>query len=88
MAYKKSAINVIAIADSLKVNYLDRSLTIQLEPLNNEAGNNSHFFIELDEIEYWDAPDNTKTISIVELQKILEAIEIHAEKKGKNIEFE
>lgn len=88
MAYKKSAINVIAIADSLKVNYLDRSLTIQLEPLYNQAGNNSHFFIKLDEIEYWDAPDNTKTISIVELQKILDAIEIHAEKNGKNIEFE
>ena len=80
MAFKKSSINVIATTDSLKVYYFNRILTIQLEPLNDEPKNNSNFVIKLDEIEFWDAPDNTKTISIIELQKILDAVETYAEK--------
>ena len=88
MAAKKSAIKVIITEDSLKVQCFDRTLTMQLEIFNDTIGNKSNFFIKLDEIEYWDAPDNTETISIVELQKILDAVEIHAEKNGKIIEFE
>lgn len=88
MTSKKPAIDVIATVDLLKVHYFDRTLTIKLETLNDEASNYSNFLIKLDEIEYWDAPHNTKTISIVELQKILDAIEIEAEKTGKIIEFE
>jgi hypothetical protein len=61
---------------------------MQLELLDDTIGNNSNFFIKLDDIEYWDAPDNTKMISIVELQKILNAAEIYAVKNGKTIEFE
>ena len=67
MASKKSSINVIATTDSLKVFYFNRTLTIQLEPLNDEPKNNSNFVIKLDEIEFWDPPDNTKTVSIIEL---------------------
>ena len=70
------------------MHYFDRTLTMQLELLDDTIGNNSNFFIKLDDIEYWDAPDNTKMISIVELQKILDAVEIYAEKNGKTIEFE
>ena len=88
MLSKKSSITVIITEDSLKVYYFDRTLTMQLEPLDDTIGNNSNFFIKLDDIEYWDAPDNTKMISIVELQKILDAVEIYAEKNGKTIEFE
>ena len=51
MASKKSSINVIATTDSLKVYYFNRTLTIQLEPLNDEPKNNSNFVIKLDEIE-------------------------------------
>lgn len=88
MVSKKSAITVIITEDSLKVHYFDRTLTMQLELLDDMIGNKSNFFIKLDDIEYWDAPDNTKMISIVELQKILNAVEIYAEKNGKTIEFE
>ena len=88
MASKKSSINVIATTDSLKVFYFNRTLTIQLEPLNDEPKNNSNFIIKLDEIEFWDPPDNTKTVSIIELQKILDAVETYAEKNRRIIEFE
>ena len=88
MASKKSSINVIATTDSLMVYYFNRTLTIQLEPLNDEPKNNSNFVIKLDEIEFWDTPDNTKTISIIELQKILDAVETYAEKNRRIIEFE
>ena len=88
MVSKKTAITVRITEDSLKVHYFDRTLTMQLELLDDTIVNNSNFLIKLDDIEYWDAPDNTKTISIVELQKILDAVEIYAEKNGKTIEFE
>ncbi len=88
MASKKSAINVIVTESSIKVHYFDRTLTIKIERLDDEAEDNSNLFIKLDEIEYWDAPDNIKTISIVELQKILNAIESYAEKISTIIEFE
>jgi len=88
MVSKKTAITVIITEDSLKVHYFDRTLTMQLELLDDTIVNNSNFLIKLDDIEYWDAPDSTKTISIVELQKILDAVEIYAEKNGKTIEFE
>jgi hypothetical protein len=88
MVSKKTAITVILTEVSLKVDYFDRTLTMQLELLDDTIVNNSNFLIKLDDIEYWDAPDNTKTISIVELQKILDAVEIYAEKNGKTIEFE
>ncbi|GDX38701.1 hypothetical protein LBMAG20_09160 [Methylocystaceae bacterium] len=88
MASKKSAINVIVTEGSIKVHYFDRTLTIKIERLDDEAEDNSNLFIKLDEIEYWDAPDNIKTISIVELQKILNAIESYAEKNSTIIEFE
>lgn len=88
MVSKKKAITVIITEDSLKVHYFDRTLTMQLELLDDTIVNNSNFLIKLDDIECWDAPDSTKTISIVELQKILDAVETYAEKNGKTIEFE
>ena len=44
--------------------------------------------MRLDEIEHWDPPHDDVAIDIVELQKILEAIETQVEKHGLTVEFD
>lgn len=65
-----------------------RTLTIVNTPPPPDAEDQTDFFIRLDEIEYWDAPDEEVSIDIVELQKILEAIEEELERRGLSVMFD
>ncbi|MBU3889661.1 hypothetical protein FM996_12325 [Methylosinus sporium] len=53
-----------------------------------DADEDTDFFIRLDDIENWDAPDEEISIDIVELQTILEAIEEELERHGLSVTFE
>jgi hypothetical protein len=66
----------------------DRVLTITPTPPPADLEEDADFFIELDEIEYWDPPYDETAIDIDELQKILEAIEEQVEKHGLSVVFE
>lgn len=65
-----------------------KTLTIVNASAPPDADDGSDFFIRLDEIDHWDAPDEEVSIDIVELQKILEAIEEELERRGLSVTFE
>lgn len=65
-----------------------RTLTILNAPPPPDAEEQTDFFIRLDEIDHWDAPDDEVSIDIVELQKILEAIEEELERRGLSVTFD
>jgi hypothetical protein len=65
-----------------------KTLTIVNAPPPPDAEEDTDFFIRLDEIDHWDAPDDEESIDIVELQSILEAIEEELERRGLSVTFE
>jgi hypothetical protein len=73
---------------AIRVLHSGRVLTIENAPPPPDAEEAADFFIRLDEIEHWDAPDDEISIDIVELQKILEAIEAEVERHGLSVTFE
>jgi hypothetical protein len=88
MARRGSAIDVEITEGAIRVRSLDRVLTLPNAPPPSGAEEITDFFVRLDEIDHWDPPHEDIPIDIVELQKILEAIEAQVEKHGLTVEFE
>jgi hypothetical protein len=85
---RRSAIEVEITEGAIRVLQCGRALTIAMAPPPPNADEPTDFFIRLDEIEHWDAPDDEVSIDIVELQQILEAIEDEMERHGLSVSFE
>ncbi len=88
MARRGSIIDVEITEGAIRVRSHERVLTIVTTPPPADLDEDADFFIELDEIEYWDPPHDETAIDIDELQKILEAIEEQVEKHGLSVVFE
>jgi hypothetical protein len=88
MARRGSAIEVEITEGAIRVRSADRVLTLLNASPPCDAEETCDFFVRLDEIDYWDPPNEEIPIDIVELQKILEAIEAQVEKHGLTVEFE
>jgi hypothetical protein len=88
MARRGSGFEVEITEGAIRVRSAGRVLTIANAPRPPDAEEDIDFFILLDEIAHWDAPDDDQEIDVGELQKILEAIERQVEKHGLNIVFE
>jgi hypothetical protein len=82
------AITVEMTEGAIRVRSHGKTLTIMNSPPPPDADDESDFFIRLDEIDHWDAPDDEASIDIVELQKILEAIEEELERRGLSVTFD
>lgn len=87
MAQRGAAIEIEMKDDALVLRCKGRRLTIVNAALE-EGEENADFLVRLDEIEFWDAPDDETAIEIEELQKILETIENFAEKNGFDVSFD
>lgn len=83
-----SRIQVEITEGAIRVLHSGRVLTIENAPPPPDCDEGTDFFVRLDEIEHWDAPDEETPIDIVELQKILEAIEAEVERHGLSVTFE
>ncbi|ATQ67288.1 MULTISPECIES: Imm74 family immunity protein [Methylosinus] len=82
------AITVEMTEGAIRVRSQGKTLTIVNSSPPPDADDESDFFIRLDEIDNWDAPDDEISIDIVELQKILEAIEEELDRRGLSVTFD
>lgn len=73
---------------AIRVREGGRTLTIRAEAPDAESGDEIDFVVRLDEIDHWDAPDQDTEIDIVELQKILDAVEKELAKHGLTVDFD
>lgn len=84
----RSKIKVEMTEGAFRVRQDDRMLTIHAEAPDAESGEDIDFVVRLDEIAHWDAPDQDQEIDIVELQKILDAVEKELAKHGLTVDFD
>ncbi|WP_018266782.1 MULTISPECIES: Imm74 family immunity protein [Methylosinus] len=87
MARRKS-IQIEMTEGAIRVLSGGHVLTIANSAPPPDAEEDTDFFIRLDDIDHWDAPDQEIPIDIVELQSILEAIEEELERHGLSVTFE
>ena len=73
---------------AIRVTSRARQLTLRAVAPPPDAENAPDFLIHLDDIEFWDAPDDAEEISIDDLQRILDAIEAECDNHGLSVEFE
>lgn len=88
MTRRANAYDVEVTEGAIRVRNRDRTLTIRPAPPDADSDEDVDFIVRLDEIEHWDAPDDDASIDIVELQKILDAVEAQFEKHGLRVDFE
>lgn len=88
MARGASAFEVEVTEGAIRVRRGGRTLTIRAVPPDAESDEDADFIVRLDEIENWDPPDDAVPIDIVELQKILDAVERQLEKHGLSVDFD
>jgi Immunity protein 74 len=88
MARRSTPIEVEITEGAIRVRLAGRVLTLPNASPPSDAEDVTDFFVRLDEIEHWDPPHDDVSIDIVELQKILEAIETQVEKHGLTVEFD
>lgn len=88
MARRASAIEVEVTEGAIRVRAAGRTLTIPAAPPTPDSDEEADFVVRLDAIEHWDAPDDETPIDIVELQKILDAIERQFERHGLSVAFD
>jgi len=88
MARRGPAIEVEVTEGAIRVRREGRTLTIPAGPPAPDSDDEADFVVRLDAIEHWDAPHDDTPIDIVELQKILEAVEEQAARHGLTVEFE
>ncbi|QGM46430.1 Imm74 family immunity protein [Methylocystis heyeri] len=88
MARRGVGVEVEITEGAIRVRSAGRVLTIANAPPPPDVEEDIDFYVLLDEIAHWDAPDDDQEIEVAELQKILEAIERQVEKHGLNIVFE
>ena len=73
---------------AIRVTSRGRSLTLRTAASPPDAEDAPDFLIQLDDIEFWDAPDASEEIAIEDLQRILDAIEAECDNHGLSVEFE
>lgn len=88
MARRAQAFEVEVTEGAIRVRRHGRTLTIRAAPPDADSDEDADFVVSLDDIEHWDAPDDDVPIDIVELQKILDAIETQLEKHGLSVDFD
>jgi hypothetical protein len=88
MARRGSTIEVEITEGAIRVRSHQRVLTIVPTQPPADIEEDADFYIELDEIEYWDEPHDETAIDIDELQKIIEAIEEQVDKHGLSVVFD
>jgi len=88
MARRGSTIDVEITEGAIRVRSHECVLTIVVTPPPADLEEDADFYIELDEIEFWEPPHDETAIEIDELQKILEAIEEQVEKHGLSVVFD
>jgi hypothetical protein len=84
----RAKIKVEMTEGAIRVHLNGRTLTLHAEAPDAESGEETDFVVRLDEIENWDAPDQDKEIDIVDLQKILDAVEKELAKHGLTVDFD
>lgn len=88
MVRRSPAFEVEITEGAIRVRCDGRVLTIANTAPPADLDEETDFFVRLDEIENWDAPDDETPIEIEELQGILEAIERQVEKHGLAVVFD
>lgn len=84
----RAKIKVEMTEGAIRVRQDSRALTIRVEAPDAESGAETDFVVRLAEIDYWDAPDQDEEIDIVDLQRILDAVERELDKHGLTVEFD
>jgi hypothetical protein len=88
---------LFAMSRSLKVELTEgairvrqgaRVLTLLPAPPPPDAEDASDFILHLDDIATWDPPNEEMEIGIVDLQRILRAVEAECERHGLSVEFD
>ena len=88
MGRRANNIEVEFTEGAIRVDFAGRKVTIKTAAPEADASDEVDFVVLLDEIVFWDPPDDDKPIEIDELQKILAAIEKQMEKHGLNVDFD
>ena len=88
MGRRSPPLKVEITEGAIRVTSRTRRLTLRPAPSPPDAENAPDFIIHLDDIEFWDAPDDTEEIAIDDLQRILDAIEVECDNHGLSVEFE
>lgn len=88
MAKRANKFEVEVTEGAIRVRHAGRTLTIRAAPPDAESEESADFIVRLDEIEHWDAPDDDAPIDIVELQKILDAVEDQLDRHGLSVDFD
>ncbi|MEK4032481.1 Imm74 family immunity protein [Methylocystis sp. IM3] len=84
----RAKIKVEMTEGAIRVRQDGRTLTIHAEAPDAESGEDTDFVVRLDEIDHWDAPDEETEIDIVDLQRILDAVEKELAKHGLTVDFD
>lgn len=84
----RAKIKVEMTEGAIRVRQDGRTLTIHTEAPDGDSGEETDFVVRLDEIDHWDEPNQDKEIDIVELQKILDAVEKELAKHGLTVDFD
>lgn len=84
----RAKIKVEMTEGAIRVRQDGRTLTIHAEAPDADAGEETDFVVRLDEIDHWDAPDEAREIDVVDLQKILDAVEKELAKHGLTVDFD
>jgi hypothetical protein len=73
---------------AIRVSWKGKVRTILPCPKPPDAEDEADFFVDLDDIVCWDAPDDDTEIEMHELQRILEAIDETFERMGLTVAYE
>jgi hypothetical protein len=84
----RSKIKVEMTEGAIRVRQDGRTLTIRAEAPDADCGEETDFVVRLDDIDHWDDPDQDVEIDIVELQKILDAVEKELARHGLTVDFD
>ncbi len=88
MARRRTAIAIEITEGAIRVRHGARTLTLRPAPPPPNAEDAPDFVILLDDMTYWDAPDDDSEIDIDLLPAILTSIERECDKHGLSVEFE
>jgi hypothetical protein len=88
MGRRIGAIEVELTEGAIRVRFNERTLTIPIAPPDADSPEEADFLVRLDDIESWDAPDDETPIAIEELQRVIDAIESHLDRRGLVADFD
>jgi hypothetical protein len=88
MARRGGSIEVEVGDDAFRVRAFGRLVTVPFSPAPEDAEDEAHVLVSLDEIEHWNPPHEAVQIELEQLAKILDAIESECERRGLAVAFE